>query len=238
MGSTSCAHVRDPRECEDCSARSLSVCSALDVGELDGLHEIARSTFYPNRSSLFRQGEPSEFVFNVTEGVVRLARLLPDGRRQIVGFAMPGDFLGVSVHATYGFSADAVEDVAACKFGRKAYEDLVASKPHLLKRLHDFSANELSLAQDQITLLGRCTAEERIASFLLHMRRRWAVVRGKPSVTVHLPMSRQDIADFLGLTIETVSRTISRMARDKELTVVPNGVRLSDVRRFEQLAAS
>lgn len=232
-----CSHRRPGRDCGDCPVRLLSVCSALAVEELDALQSIAHHAEYEPRSSLFRQGGPARHVFNVTSGLVKLGRLLADGRRQIVGFAFPGDFLGAPTHTSFGFSADAVGRVTACKFSRAAYEDLVAAKPHLQKRLHDFSANELSLAQDQITLLGRCTAEERIVSFLLQMRSRWAVVNGKPSVTVHLPMSRQDMADYLGLTIETVSRTICKLARDKELTVVPNGVRLSDVQRFERLAA-
>lgn len=238
MADTTCTHRRTGQDCEDCAVRALSVCAALEVDELDALQRIARSTPYEPRATLFNQEDPSSLVFSITSGVVRLYRMLPDGRRQILGFALPGDFLGVPVNLGYGFSAEAVDAVTVCKFARRDYQGLVDQKPHLLKKLHAFSANELSLAQDQITLLGRCTAEERVVSFLLRMRERWAALHGgKRSVTVHLPMSRQDIADYLGLTIETVSRTITRLARGKVITVVPDGIRLNDVQHVERLAA-
>jgi CRP/FNR family transcriptional regulator len=154
-----------------------------------------------------------------------------------VGFALPGDFLNLGLRETYGFSADAVGPVAVCRFGRIAYSSLVAEKPHLLQRLHEFAIHELTLAQEQMTLLGRRTAEEKVASFLLNLRQRWArLAGGRPSVTVEVPMSRQDIADFLGLTIETVSRTFTKLSRDRTITIVPGGVRLLDLARLEAAA--
>ncbi len=166
--------------------------------------------------------------------MVRLYKLLPDGRRQIVGFALAGDFLGLALMERYGVSAEAVTEVSACRFARDAFTAYVEAKPHLLRRLHEFASHELSLAQDQMVLLGRRSAEERIAAFLIGMRDRLARLR-QPSVTVPLPMSRQDIADYLGLTIETVSRTITKMARNRLLLVVPDGVRLLDPARLAAL---
>ena len=226
-----CTHGRS---CLACGVRLISVCSALADSELCELEAMSHPVRFASKESLFTQGEPASDVFNVTGGMVRLYKLLPDGRRQIVGFALAGDFLGLALMERYGVSAEAVTEVSACRFARDAFTAYVEAKPHLLRRLHEFASHELSLAQDQMVLLGRRSAEERIAAFLIGMRDRLARLR-QPSVTVPLPMSRQDIADYLGLTIETVSRTITKMARNRLLLVVPDGVRLLDLARLTAL---
>jgi CRP/FNR family transcriptional regulator, anaerobic regulatory protein len=240
MEQTSICHGRSERAgCLDCQVRLVSVCAALEPDELRRLEEMAQPACYPAKETLFIQGETADAVYNITAGVVRLYKLLPDGRRQIVGFALPGDFLGLALRDTYGFSADAIEPTVACRFSRQSYSALVDEKPHLLRRLHEFATHELTLAQDQMMLLGRRTAEEKLVSFLLGLRERWArLYGGRLSPTVQLPMSRQDIADFLGLTIETVSRTFTKLARDKTLLIVPDGVRLLNLERMEHLAAA
>ena len=174
-------------------------------------------------------------LFTITEGVVRLYKLLVDGRRQLLGFALPGDFLGLSLFDIYSFSADAVTDTVVCRFPRKAFIAYAEQRPHLLRRLHEFASHELSLAQDQMVLLGRRSAEQRVAAFLVMMRDRLQRL-GHTSPTLPLPMSRQDIADYLGLTIETVSRTFSKLAAGKSIVIVPDGVRLLRQRELEQLA--
>jgi len=108
---------------------------------------------------------------------------------------------------------------------------------HLLRRLHEFAGHELSLAQDQMLLLGRKPAKEKVAAFLLNLQARYARIATR-SVTVPLPMSRQDIADYLGLTFETVSRVLTKLAREKVILIVPDGVRLLDAGRLDQLAAA
>ena len=134
-------------------------------------------------------------------------------------------------------TAEAVSPVKACRFARPAFLNYLDGKPHLLRRLHEFAGHELSLAQDQMLLLGRRTADEKIAAFLLGLQRRYART-GTLTVHVPLPMSRQDIADYLGLTIETVSRTLTKFARDKIIVVVPDGVRLLGLARLDRLAAA
>ena len=234
---SNCPNPRAGQACAGCNVRLISVCAALAPDELLALEALAQQTEFPARETLFLQGEAADSVYNLTKGVARLYKVLPDGRRQIVGFALPGDFLGLAMRERYGFSADAIEPIVACRFSRTAYSALVDEKPHLLRRLHDFATHELTLAQDQMMLLGRRTAEEKLVSFLLHMRDRWTKL-GRPSVTVPLPMSRQDIADFLGLTIETVSRTFTKLAKDKTILIVPDGVRLMNFERLESLAAA
>jgi CRP/FNR family transcriptional regulator, anaerobic regulatory protein len=188
-------------------------------------------------ATIFGRGEDADWVYVVTQGVARLYTLLPDGRRQIVGFALPGDFLGLAMGERHPFSADAIEPVTACQFRRTDFSALVDAKPHLLRRLHEFATHELTLAQDQMMQLGCRTAEEKLVTFLLATRDRWAKL-GPVSVTVRLPMSRQDIADFLGLTIETVSRTFTKLVKDKTILIVPDGVRLMNLERMAALAAA
>lgn len=223
--------------CAGCAVRGLSVCSVLDADELKEFARLSQSVAVPAKAALLEQDEPADHIYNITMGVVRLYRLLADGRRQIVGFALPGDFLGLAMARRNVFSADAVGPVAACRFSRDAFSDYVDSKPHLLKRLHEMATHELTLAQDQMVLLGRRTAEEKVAAFLLATRDRWSRVNGAQR-HVPLPMSRQDIGDFLGLTVETVSRMMTRLARERAILIVPDGVRILDEDRLEALRAS
>lgn len=234
---SNCRHGRSTNGCVDCKVRLFSVCGALEPPELEELDRISQVKHFASRASLFEQDALAGSVFNVTDGIVRLYKSLPDGRRQIVGFALPGDFLGLALMDRYGVAAEAVTDVTACRFSRSAFLTYIDGRPHLLRRLHEFAGHELSLAQDQMLLLGRRSAEEKVAAFLLNLQTRYARI-GTTSVNVPLPMSRQDIADYLGLTIETVSRTLTKLAREKALLVVPDGVRLLQTGRLEQLAAA
>lgn len=236
-GGESCPRARDNPHCSQCSVRSLSVCAALEQEEYTALERILHTRCFDKHATLFSEGEPSSVVFNITAGMVRLYRLLPDGRRQIIGFAMPGDFLGLALADKNAFSADALTDVQACQFDRREFSALLDEKPHLLRRLHAIAGHELGLAQDQMIILGRRTAEEKVAAFLIGLRDRWARVSGA-SVNLPLPMTRQDIADFLGLTIETVSRMFSKLAREKLIVVTPDGVRLLDRGALEKRAQS
>jgi CRP/FNR family transcriptional regulator, anaerobic regulatory protein len=230
-----CPHHGAVSHCDACEVRSLAVCAALAPNELHELDAIVRHIEVEAKATFIHQDEEALAVFSVTRGMARLYKMLSDGRRQIIGFAMPGDFLGLALHNRYGFSADAVSDAELCRFDRAEFDRLVSDKPHFLMRLHEFATHELVIAQEQMTLIGRRSAEERIAAFLVALRERWARVKG-PSVTIELPMQRIDIADFLGLTIETVSRTLTRLARDKVILIVPDAVRVLDEARLQSLA--
>jgi len=236
-GEHDCKHGRGGNGCDDCKVRLFSVCGALDPAELDELDRLSQVKNFAAKTMLFDQGALAGSVFNVTDGIVRLYKSLPDGRRQIVGFALPGDFLGLALMDRYGVAAEAVTPVRVCRFSRAAFLSYVDGKPHLLRRLHEFAGHELSLAQDQMLLLGRRNADEKVAAFLLNLQARYGRI-GSKSVNVPLPMSRQDIADYLGLTIETVSRTLTKLAKEKTVVVVPDGVRLLSTDRLDQLAAA
>ncbi|MFD1332080.1 Crp/Fnr family transcriptional regulator [Methylopila musalis] len=223
--------------CDGCPARALAVCQALADADMDEFGAIGDQQRFAPKEALFRQGDDADAVFTITSGMVRLYRLLSDGRRQILGFLLPGDFIGLAPDERYASTAEAVTPVAACRFDARAYATLAERKPRLLASLRRAAADELAAAQDHMVLLGRRSADERVAAFLIALRQRLAV-RGGGAVTIALPMSRQDLADHLGLTIETVSRVISRLARERVLLVVPDGVRVLDAQKLQALAAA
>jgi CRP/FNR family transcriptional regulator len=223
--------------CAECSIRQLSVCAALDRAELRELAHLGRQVHFRPGDTVFAQEEMTTSFYNLLEGVMRLYKLLADGRRQIIGFALPGDFLGLAASSRHNFSADAIGAVELCQFSRSAFAKFSQNKPDLLRRINELAVRELGQAHDHIVLLGRRSAEEKVATFLVSWRNRMAELSG-PSHTVPLPMSRQDIADYLGLTIETVSRTFTKFERDGVIEIVHGGIRILDPARAEALAAA
>ena len=223
--------------CADCAVRGSSVCAALDNAELRELEHLSSHLHFASCETVFAQEEMTTSFYNLLVGVMRLYKLLPDGRRQIVGFALPGDFLGLTASPRHSFSADAIGPVAVCRFSRTSFSRYIEDKPHLLRRINELTIRELSQAQDHMVLLGRRSAEEKVATFLIAWRDRLAELKGL-SKMVPLPMSRLDIADFLGLTIETVSRTFTRLDREGVIEIMPGSVRLLDPARAEALAAA
>ncbi|MGD9509462.1 MAG: Crp/Fnr family transcriptional regulator [Geminicoccaceae bacterium] len=184
------------------------MCAAVGPEFLPRLTAMATERRLAPEQSLFEEGEPVEASYVVTHGMLKLFKLLGDGRRQIVGFALPGDFLGLVVGELHGCTAEAVTEAELCRFPRAQFLMLCDECPPLEKEIFQRTSTELAAAQEQMMLLGRKNATERVASFVLSMRRRQ---RLGPSEPIRLPMSRVDIADHLGLTVETVSRSLSRL---------------------------
>ena len=232
-----------PQPCGSCDARGISVCSAIEDPDLARLAALAHTLTVAPGSSFIEEGDPAEHFYNITAGTTKLFKALPDGRRQITGFAGPGHFLGLAVSSTYAFTAEAVEPTRVCRFSRTKLRGLLADFPALERRLLDTAANELVLAQEQMLLLGRKTARERMASFLVsraegeHLRPIDCRHHAAPE-TVTLPMTRSDIADYLGLTIETVSRTLTRLRGEKLIDIpVPSRIVLRNPAGLQSLAA-
>ena len=197
---------------------------------------IAQNFTYSAQDPIIDEGEAADYLFNVTGGTVRLYKLLPDGRRQITGFLGVGDFLGIALNEIYAYSAEAVDEVKVCRFPRRKLESLLEELPHLEKRLLGLASNELAQAQDQMVMLGRKTAKEKLVSFLLRLSKRQEAV-GAEASPVDLPMSRTDIADYLGLTTETVSRTFSNLKRSQTIRIEQGGrVALPDFEALEEIA--
>jgi CRP/FNR family transcriptional regulator len=200
--------------CAACTARILSACDAIDASGLDQLAATITNHRVEPLKGIVAEGEPAEALLNITEGIVKVYKLLADGRQQITGFLFPGDFVGLSSDDCYVYSAEAVTAVGYCRFPRRRLEKLLADFPRMEHRLLGIASNELAAAQDQMLLLGRKSAREKLASFLLMLSRQAERI-GRPGNPVELPMPRHDIADYLGLTIETVSRTFTRLRKDK-----------------------
>jgi len=212
--------VRPAEPCAICEARPFSVCNAIDPRDLERLAALAVYLTVDAGRTFIEEGDPAESFFNVTAGTAKLFKLLPDGRRQITGFVGVGHFLGLAVSDTYAFSAEAIEPVRYCRFSRAKLRALLDDFPAMEKRLLQVASNELVAAQEQMLLLGRKTARERVASFLL-AQSKLGVICQTPRSRFALPMTRGDIADYVGLTIETVSRTLTKLRSDG-LVDIPN----------------
>lgn len=206
------AHQPGRATCHHCTARGRAFCRAVDSDHLDRLAEIVSHVEIDADRSLFYEGDDAVHVFSVRSGMVKLYKLLSDGRRQITGFLVPGDYLGLAYGQRYVYGAEAVVPSSLCRFERRRLQRLIDRQPAIERELLERAANELAVAQDQMLLLGRKSALERLASFLVMMARR---AGGCPELApqVALPMGRADIADYLGLTIETVSRSFSALRK-------------------------
>ena len=169
-------------------------------------------TFAPRRL-IFMETAPAASLYNVTDGVVKIYKMMPDGRRQVTGFLFPGDFLGLIQNETYAYSAESVTETRLCQFPRVRLETLLKELPTLEQRLLGMASHELAAAQDQMVLLGRKSARERVASFLL-MLSKATERQGLQADFIAVPMSRSDIADYLGLTMETVSRSLTQLSSE------------------------
>ena len=158
---------------------------------------------YARNAEIYGENEPTEYLYKLVSGTVRTSKILNDGRRQIGEFYLPGDLFGHEVGSEHSFSAEAITDVKVIVIKRSAVEALAARDNDVARQLWAMTGRELQRMQEHILLLIK-SAQERVAGFLLEMAERI-----KSTNEVELPMSRQDIADYLGLTIETVSRTLT-----------------------------
>ena len=228
----------DVHPCGACPVRPLTVCAVLDDEEISRLADIVQTVRVDAQHTIFSEGDPATNVFNVTSGTAKLYKLLPDGRRQITGFLFGGDFMGLSVNERYAYTAETVSATTICRFARRKLDTLMDEFPKLQRRLFSLASTELAAAQDQMLLLGRKTAREKIASLLSIIARRDATLRlkgGQGPLAFDLPLTREAMADYLGLTLETVSRQISALKRDgvielegKRHVTIPNFTRLME----------
>jgi CRP/FNR family nitrogen fixation transcriptional regulator len=179
--------------------------AAVSAGTLiDELGSMGARMTYARNEEIFGEGEPAEYLYKVVSGAVRTSKILDDGRRQIGAFYMPGDFFGLEFGNDHSLSCEAVANTIVLVFKRSVVVERAKSDANVARKLWEITAAELGRAQEHVLQLVR-SAEERVSSFLLGM-----AARGRLANEFELPMSRQDIADHLGLTIETVSRTMTQ----------------------------
>jgi CRP/FNR family transcriptional regulator len=217
------------------------MCDALLDKDLVFLAEVAQKMSVSAGTLFVDEGDPARFFYNINAGTVRLFKSLADGRRQITGFMGVGQFLGLSVSGRYAFSAEAMENVEICRFDRVEMKQVFDDFPALERRLLDVTTHELVIAQDQMMLLGRKTAAERVASFLLAWAERQESCPAGQKIpeqfVLPLPMTRMDLADYLGLTLETVSRSLNQMKREGLIDLAtPHAVVIIKPRHLRKMA--
>lgn len=198
--------------CLDCDVRSMAVCAALDDSEVGALERIMSPRGLEHDQTLAQEGDRRSHVYTLTSGMLRLSSALPDGRRQITGFLLPGDYFGLADDRVHTQTAEAVTASNLCAFPIHEMDALMVTYPRLKDRLFVMTQFALRQAQDSQMILGRLTPLEKLAAFLLVFSRRAAAHKQKDN-PVLLPMPRADIADFLGLTVETVSRSFSELKK-------------------------
>ena len=208
--------------CDECEVRERSFCNVLEAQEIARLAAIVASRSYGARQTIVQEGDQADFLLNIVSGTVKLYRSLPDGRVQIVGFLGEGDFLGVPAARCYAVSAEAVTPTQMCVFPRRSFERVLDECPALERRLFELAKTEVAAARDHMLLLGRKTARERVASFLVGTVDKARCAR-ETSHCITLPMARTEIADYLGLTMETVSRTITSLRNEGLIAVQSPG---------------
>lgn len=202
--------------CDTCVVRNRAICSALDSEELVALNAIGRRRTLAPGESLIWEGEDSVLVANVIDGVLKLSTGTEDGREQIVGVVYPSDFIGRPFGGTTGHGVTALTEARVCVFSRRDFDAFAREHPALEHKLLQRTLSELDRTRRWMLLLGRKSASEKVASFLIEMAERLTAttcetVGDVVTTRVNLPFSRQQIADVLGLTIETVSRQFTRL---------------------------
>jgi CRP/FNR family transcriptional regulator len=195
--------------CAICKIRSYSFCRCLHDDQLKIFSEISTEKEFGDKQTIFLQQGPSRHLYNITKGNIKIYKLLSDGRIQIIGFLYPGDFFGSYKKGKYNYSAEAIGNARLCMFRQEVLDEYLEKNMNLSKELLHITSHELTLAQDRMGVLGKMNANERVAKFILNISDQRARI-GWQDNPVSLPMTRQDIADYLGLTLETVSREITR----------------------------
>ncbi|MEP1198961.1 transcriptional regulator FnrL [Tateyamaria sp.] len=221
------------QNCSSCPIRHRAVCARCDEDELGRLNEIKFYKSYVAGQTIAMRGDALDVVASVVEGTATLERVIEDGRTQMVGLLLPSDFIGRPGRETLQYDVTAVSDVTLCCFQRKPFETLLMEIPAVQQRLLEMALDELDAARDWMLLLGRKTAREKIASLLMLIAKRTMNQDGKVMGDVsriELPISRETMANFLGLTIETVSRQFTGLRKDGVIDLDGNRiVRIPDL---------
>ncbi|PCJ44096.1 MAG: Crp/Fnr family transcriptional regulator [Alphaproteobacteria bacterium] len=199
-------------ECDQCMARNSALCSAMVGDEIGALFSIAHRVRVDEGSYLLHEEDSAHNVYNLSSGVCTLERLASDGSRQIMAFVYPGDFIGINSGPYYSVSVKALAPITACRWHMKDLAGLYQGHPLLEQRVHEIASRVLAATMDQLFVLGRKNAVEKIAYFLLYIDARQRKFDGHSDSFI-LPMTRIDIADYLGVTVETVSRAFSRLKK-------------------------
>ncbi|MFK7879868.1 transcriptional regulator FnrL [Roseobacter sp.] len=222
--------------CSDCPIRHRAVCAKCDSSELELLEDIKYYRSFTAGQTVMWAGDHMDFVASVVSGVATLTQTMEDGRTQMVGLLLPSDFVGRPGRGAAAYTVTAASDLKMCCFRRKPFEQMINTTPHIAHRLLEMTLDELDAAREWMLVLGRKTAREKIASLLSIIARRDAMLGETPpgkALKLELPLTREAMADYLGLTLETVSRQISALKRDG--VIVLTGKRIVTVPDMDRL---
>ncbi|WP_417249667.1 transcriptional regulator FnrL [Celeribacter sp.] len=228
--------IFDHKDCGTCPIRHRAVCARCEADELEILEGIKYYRSYEAGQPIIWSGDRMDFVASVVTGVASLSQAMEDGRTQMVGLLLPSDFLGRPGRDAAPYDVVAVSNLTLCCFRRKPFEQLMDRTPHIGQRLLEMTLDELDAAREWMLILGRKTAREKIASLMAIIARRessLALKKMEDGMVFELPLTREAMADYLGLTLETVSRQISALKREgiiqlegKRRVVIPDFDRL------------
>ena len=234
---TFCAIDNTRLDCQHCIVRHISLCSHIGPSDLAEFQALSRRRWFDRGRTIVEQDDSVDRVLVITRGMVKLYRDTPDGKRQVTGFLGSGDLLGsIKRSANAHCSATAITDLDVCEFKKEPFSEFLRVHPSLCFALLVTAMDEIEAQYDHSILLGRKTAPERLAAFLLLLSQRWKN-EGEDRNLVNTLMSRHDIADHLGVAGETISRTFSRFRADGLIHLI-NGksVLLTNTPRLQQLA--
>jgi CRP/FNR family transcriptional regulator len=227
------------KSCAACTVRSIALCRVLDPPQLAHPNRHSYGRWYPAGRMIAGAAACENWCATVLEGVVKLSKTLPDGRHQIVALLFPGDFLGRPFRSEFPYTAEAATDVHLCCYSRASFEGLLRDHPKFKQAFLERILDSVDTARDWMLLLGQKTAREKVATLLLTILKRSAEVgseRDNPGTELILPLTRTEMADYLGLRLETVSRQLRKLEADG--TIKRRDVRRICVLAKEKLAAA
>lgn len=229
------------KDCSECVVRNSAICAALSVDELVALGELGRKQHVRRGQTLVWEGDDVVIVANVITGILKVSMSIADGREQIVGVVFPSDFIGRPFGQKSPYRVTALSDAELCIFSRSTFDAFARNHPELEHKLLKRTLDELDRAREWMLLLGKKSADERIATLLLEMSSRLGVSgcegRDAQLDVFELPLDRQQMGDLLGLTIETVSRQLSRLKADGVIALPDRrSVAIQDRPRLQDIA--
>lgn len=233
--------------CDICQVWREGVCSALDNEARAQLLQLSRRKVLPPHNIIFRDGDEADHYFSITTGIVKLVKTLADGHQHIIGLIHQPDFMGQTLNRRHSYSAESATEVELCAYPRAAFDAFMKAHPELEHRIFEMTIRELDICRDWTLLLGRKCSLERVAGFLLMMAERMAKTPAQSENSAHfaLPFTRAEMADYLGLTLETVSRQFSRLkakgiivlSSSRDITIPDIGL-LSSVAQMESCSSA
>ena len=224
--------------CGECSARKLSLCGALDDDQVKDIADLSKNQSIKANQMICREGEAANYIYIIQSGSVRVFKMLGDGRRQIVFFLFPTDCFGLAGLEKYGYTIETITEVKLCRMPKNQLLAKLNDLPTLPHKILEITRTSLQFSIDQILLLGQKKANEKLCSFLLQMAEKTSNVDNKVHGLINLPMCRSDIADYLGVTKETVSRQFTILSKDRVISLFDNAsIKIIDLDRLKLIAS-